>query len=35
MLTIITNYAKISKQKVYINNEKYLPYEKNKEHYLP
>jgi hypothetical protein len=35
MLTIMTNYAKISKQKVYINNEKYLPYEKNKEHYLP
>ena len=35
MLTVITNYAKISKQKVYINNDKYIPYEKNKEHYLP
>ena len=35
MLTVITNYAKIGKQKVYINNDKYIPYEKNKEHYLP
>jgi hypothetical protein len=35
MLTVITNYAKIGKEKVYINNEKYTPYEKNKEHYLP
>lgn len=35
MITVITNYAKIGKQKVYINNHKYLPYEKNKEHYLP
>jgi hypothetical protein len=35
MLTVMTNYAKISKQKVYINNDKYIPYEKNKEHYLP
>ena len=35
MLIVITNYAKIGKQKVYINNNKYMPYEKNKEHYLP
>jgi hypothetical protein len=35
MLTVITNYAKIGKEKVYINNDKYTPYEKNKEHYLP
>jgi hypothetical protein len=35
MLTVMTNYAKISKQKVYINNDIYIPYEKNKEHYLP
>jgi hypothetical protein len=35
MLTVITNYAKISKQNVYVNNDKYIPYEKNKEHYLP
>jgi hypothetical protein len=35
MLNVITNYAKIGKQKVYINNNKYMPYEKNKEHYLP
>jgi len=35
MLTVMTNYAKISKQNVYINNDKYIPYEKNKEHYLP
>ena len=35
MLTVITNYAKIDKQKVYVNNDKYMPYEKNKEHVLP
>lgn len=35
MLTVMTNYAKISKKNVYINNDKYIPYEKNKEHYLP
>ncbi len=35
MIIVITNYAKIGKEKVYINNDKYLPYEKNKEHYLP
>jgi len=35
MLTVITNYAKIGKQIVYINNNKYMPYEKNKEHVLP
>ena len=35
MITVITNYAKIGKEKVYINNDKYIPYEKNKEHYLP
>jgi len=35
MLTVITNYAKIGKEKVYINNDKYTPYEKKKEHYLP
>ena len=35
MLTVITNYAKIGKEKVYINSNKYTPYEKKKEHYLP
>lgn len=35
MLTVITNYAKIGKQKVYVNNDKYAPYEKNKEYVLP
>lgn len=35
MLTVITNYVKIGKQKVYVNNEKYAPYEKNKEYVLP
>jgi hypothetical protein len=35
MLTVITNYAKIGKQTVYINNNKYIPYEKNKEYVLP
>ena len=35
MLTVITNYAKIGKHKVYIDNHKYMPYEKNKEHHLP
>jgi hypothetical protein len=35
MITVITNYAIIGKEKVYINNDKYVPYEKNKEHYLP
>ena len=35
MITVITNYAKIGKEEVYINIHKYIPYEKNKEHYLP
>jgi hypothetical protein len=35
MLTVITNYARIAKQIVYINNDKYVPYEKNKENVLP
>lgn len=35
MLQIIQNYGKIEKQQVYINFEKYKPYEKNKELYLP
>jgi hypothetical protein len=35
MLTVITNYARIDKQIVYINNDKYMPYEKNKESTLP
>ena len=35
MLTVITNYARIGKQIVYINNDKYVPYEKNKENTLP
>lgn len=35
MLTVITNYAKIGKKKVYVNNDKYAPYEKNKEYVLP
>lgn len=35
MLTVITNYAKIGQKKVYVNNDKYMPYEKNKELVLP
>jgi len=35
MLTVITNYARIGKQIVYINNDKYVPYEKNKDNTLP
>ena len=35
MITVISNYAKIGKEEVYINIHKYIPYEKNKEHYLP
>jgi hypothetical protein len=35
MITVITNYAKIGKEEVYLNIHKYIPYEKNKEHYLP
>ena len=35
MLVVLTNYAKIGQQKVYVNNDKYMPYEKNKEHVLP
>jgi len=35
MLTVITNYAKIGQNKVYVNNDKYMPYEKNKELVLP
>jgi hypothetical protein len=35
MITIISNYSKIGKNEEYINVHKYIPYEKNKEHYLP
>ena len=35
MITVITNYSKIGKEEVYLNIHKYIPYEKNKEHYLP
>lgn len=35
MITVITNYSKIGKEEAYINIHKYIPYEKNKEHYLP
>ena len=35
MLSVISNYAKIGKEEIYINIHKYIPYEKNKEHYLP
>jgi hypothetical protein len=35
MLVVLTNYAKIGQQKVYVNNDIYMPYEKNKEHVLP
>jgi hypothetical protein len=35
MLFVLQNYGKIEKQQVYINFEKYKPYEKNKESYLP
>lgn len=35
MLNIIKNYSKTGKQEVFIKIEKYRPYEKNKELYLP
>jgi len=35
MLNVLKNFGKIEKQQVYINLEKYKPYEKNKELYLP
>tara|TARA_B100000795_G_scaffold268556_1_gene255749 strand:- start:3593 stop:4252 length:660 start_codon:yes stop_codon:yes gene_type:complete len=35
MLNILINYGKIEKKYAHINYEKYKPYEKNKEHYLP
>lgn len=35
MLNILINYGKINKEYDYINFNKYNPYEKNKEHYLP
>lgn len=35
MLKIIMNYGNIEKKYLHINYEKYKPYEKNKEHYLP
>jgi hypothetical protein len=35
MLFVLRNYGKIEKKHVYINFEKYRPYEKNKELYLP
>lgn len=35
MLTVITNYARIGQKKVYVNNDKYMPYEKNKGLVLP
>jgi|688.fasta_scaffold00405_18 hypothetical protein len=35
MITIISNYSRIGKDEAYLNIHKYIPYEKNKEHYLP
>lgn len=35
MLSIIINYGNVGKKYVHINYEKYKPYEKNKEAYLP
>ena len=35
MITILTNYGNIDKKYNHINYEKYKPYEKNKELYLP
>jgi hypothetical protein len=35
MINIISNYSKIGKEEVYLNIHKYIPYEKNREHYLP
>jgi len=35
MLNILINFGKINKGYDYINFNKYIPYEKNKEHYLP
>jgi len=35
MLSVIINYGKIGKNNIHINMEKYRPFEKNKENYLP
>ena len=35
MITILTNYGNIDKNYYHINYEKYKPYEKNKELFLP
>ena len=35
MLKVLINYGNIEKKYPHINYEKYKPYEKNKEHYLP
>lgn len=35
MLIVLNNYGKIEKKKIYIDINKYNPYEKNKELYLP
>ena len=35
MLNILINFGKINKGYDYINFNKYIPYEKNKELYLP
>jgi hypothetical protein len=35
MINVISNYSKIGKEEVYLNIHKYIPYEKNREHYLP
>jgi hypothetical protein len=35
MLTVLNNYGKIEKKKLYLDIYKYNPYEKNKELYLP
>jgi len=35
MLSVIINYGKVGKNDIHINMEKYRPFEKNKEHYLP
>jgi len=35
MLSVIINYGKVGKNNIHINMEKYRPFEKNKENYLP
>jgi len=35
MLNVLINYGKVNKNNVYINIDRYKPFERNKENYLP